>query len=45
MACMDYMDPYVRCLKKAAKLTHSLTHCSAIGRKWTQKSDEAVLMV
>ena len=27
MACMDYMDPDVRCPQKAIKLNHSLTHC------------------
>ena len=26
LACMDYMDPAVRCPEKAIKLSHSLTH-------------------
>ena len=38
MAYMDYMDPDVLCLKKADKLTHSLTsnilYVHLHGRAW-----------
>ena len=34
MACMDYMDPDVRCPKKAVKLNNSLTHSLILVHFW-----------
>ena len=41
-AYVDYMDPAVRCSRKAVKLNHSLTHCYNSGRKWIRYKNDSI---